>query len=836
MSESNNNIPMRITQLEEATAYEDGMYYAVAKAGRGTKKISCENVNRQISDLKNAISDISESTYNLWDGEGDRATIDVSTGVVTLDGSSNYTVSSFIEVSPTILYYIGSAYTSFLFVYNASKQYIGFYGTDVKGRDVVLKDLNNSFASAKYIRIRFTMTVNLRDIIICESKYADKGFIHHITANDVYARDDIYNMEKDLSYLTQTSNQAEFALTHGQNNWVKFIIKAGKAYQLSITSGAAVVSTCLYENDKDTTTETLAANLSYTTPVNKTATYDAKWLRIYANSDCTFKIIEKDTTIYDMQSKISYIESNTLLDSEYIPTYLGKGYMYMSGDNLVIAAASVMRAYYITLNPNYKYDILTNMYGFSGNRVFWATTSKKPTAANFLTFTSTDFIRHGDEVATFGNDIFIPYSLTPETGEKYLMIITGDSAFYNFPIIKAFNERNEQVSSLIATEPDVSMFGGTDMRTTNYQINEDGSITFTGNIAFPIIKRRKTKSNLVFKLLAKASVFNDGVYVNFKSDNNLFGSIRYNIDSNDFKWYEFRIPACGNLYDYCRVIFNVSSGQTLTIRNMGVYEESLKNTFDCGVRLSAHLGCYGYAPENTIIGAIMAHNMGYPSCIMNPQLTSDDVLVCCHDTTINRTARNADGTTIVGDVSIADSTYEELLDYDFGIYISSAYKGTKIGTVEEFFNICAETNMQPIFSVHQGFNSTTWGSIKDMLGKRNLLHKMTIKSGDITVLSGAYNILGSDIYAYIFDTEDGDISSIITTLRNSVLGSATCKIGIEISKDYITKEKIDTVLAAGFFAGMYDVFAFPSYKYKEYMSYGISEIVDDFNPSYGLHW
>ena len=42
MSESNNNIPMRITQLEEATAYEEGMYYAVAKAGSGTKKIEID--------------------------------------------------------------------------------------------------------------------------------------------------------------------------------------------------------------------------------------------------------------------------------------------------------------------------------------------------------------------------------------------------------------------------------------------------------------------------------------------------------------------------------------------------------------------------------------------------------------------------------------------------------------------------------------------------------------------------------------------------------------------------------------------------------------------------
>lgn len=40
MSESNNNTPMRITQLEEATSYSEGAYLPIAKAGYGTKKIS----------------------------------------------------------------------------------------------------------------------------------------------------------------------------------------------------------------------------------------------------------------------------------------------------------------------------------------------------------------------------------------------------------------------------------------------------------------------------------------------------------------------------------------------------------------------------------------------------------------------------------------------------------------------------------------------------------------------------------------------------------------------------------------------------------------------------
>ena len=51
MSESNNNTPMRITQLPEAKSYTDGMYYAVASANGGTKRISSKIINPNINDF-----------------------------------------------------------------------------------------------------------------------------------------------------------------------------------------------------------------------------------------------------------------------------------------------------------------------------------------------------------------------------------------------------------------------------------------------------------------------------------------------------------------------------------------------------------------------------------------------------------------------------------------------------------------------------------------------------------------------------------------------------------------------------------------------------------------
>jgi hypothetical protein len=58
MSESNNNVPIRITQLQEATEYEEGMYLAVAKAGRGTFKIPADAMTPSDKELDDRIDEI----------------------------------------------------------------------------------------------------------------------------------------------------------------------------------------------------------------------------------------------------------------------------------------------------------------------------------------------------------------------------------------------------------------------------------------------------------------------------------------------------------------------------------------------------------------------------------------------------------------------------------------------------------------------------------------------------------------------------------------------------------------------------------------------------------
>ena len=65
-----------------------------------------------------------------------------------------------------------------------------------------------------------------------------------------------------------------------------------------------------------------------------------------------------------------------------------------------------------------------------------------------------------------------------------------------------------------------------------------------------------------------------------------------------------------------------------------------------------------------------------------------------HDDTINRTCRNADGSKIEIPLRVEDMTYEELLQYDAGIAMGEAFRGTKIPRLDELLALAEGTGVQ----------------------------------------------------------------------------------------------------------------------------------------------
>lgn len=93
----------------------------------------------------------------------------------------------------------------------------------------------------------------------------------------------------------------------------------------------------------------------------------------------------------------------------------------------------------------------------------------------------------------------------------------------------------------------------------------------------------------------------------------------------------------------------------------------------------AHRGYPDVAPENTISSFKYAMDLGVDWIETDVQLTKDGVLVLFHDNEIARITGNT-GT-------IADYTYDELMQMDAGAWFSPKFAGTKIPTLKELCDL-----------------------------------------------------------------------------------------------------------------------------------------------------
>lgn len=98
----------------------------------------------------------------------------------------------------------------------------------------------------------------------------------------------------------------------------------------------------------------------------------------------------------------------------------------------------------------------------------------------------------------------------------------------------------------------------------------------------------------------------------------------------------------------------------------------------------AHRGASAYCPENTLPAFAKAIELGADGIELDVQMTKDGELVVCHDEKIDRTSD--------GKGWIKDFTLAELREFDFS-YGDETFKGAKIPTLREVFELFADTDM-----------------------------------------------------------------------------------------------------------------------------------------------
>lgn len=146
------------------------------------------------------------------------------------------------------------------------------------------------------------------------------------------------------------------------------------------------------------------------------------------------------------------------------------------------------------------------------------------------------------------------------------------------------------------------------------------------------------------------------------------------------------------------------------------------------VRSCAHRGIGAYFPENTIPCFRSGRMAGFPYIETDVRFTSDNVPVILHDESINRTARNVDGSTIEETVNIADITYSEALNYDFGVWKGSQFAGTRIPSLDQALACFRRLGMDPILELKTIPTTEQMNIILDTIKKNDLYDRTIIQS------------------------------------------------------------------------------------------------------------
>ena len=320
--------------------------------------------------------------------------------------------------------------------------------------------------------------------------------------------------------------------------------------------------------------------------------------------------------------------------------------------------------------------------------------------------------------------------------------------------------------------------------------------------------------------------------------NPLYQSHSYRIGKKDEKTLQsFRVPPMLSPKMTFSILIDIPEGTELYIENFcAEHEQSCCKWNSDGPRYNAHLGFWGIAPDNTMPAFELAAASGFSSCICVPKWTKDGVLVCIHDDTINKTARNKNGEKEEEPIYVWDKTYEELCEWEYGSYKNEIYKGTKMPLLEDFFKLCARTGMNPMFSTHPGLSEENWRRVREMLERLGILKKFHIKSFGYGVLQNAYKVFGSDIDGYTWDNDDVDDETIkkFEAFRDSM--TAPCRLGIEIQFKNYTEEKAKMITSAGFFAAAWNIKRRDFDEYERLFEFGVTEFTEDFHCSMGLNY
>ena len=221
-------------------------------------------------------------------------------------------------------------------------------------------------------------------------------------------------------------------------------------------------------------------------------------------------------------------------------------------------------------------------------------------------------------------------------------------------------------------------------------------------------------------------------------------------------------------------------------------EENKKYTsrWNDTIMCACHRGLGYVYPENTLTAFKNCYKNGLTVWELDIKKTSDNVLVLLHDPTINRTARNADGTELTSDINVSSLTYAELQDYDFGIYMGEQFKGEKIPTLEEALILAKKLNC---FIVVDTMIESNAQEIYDLVVNTGMLNNVIFSEFETSSYSKLLTINNSLPFICSMNTADYNKVDAFVQLA----GDKVNKCGMSVYYKVITKDLADYIHSKG---------------------------------------
>lgn len=186
--------------------------------------------------------------------------------------------------------------------------------------------------------------------------------------------------------------------------------------------------------------------------------------------------------------------------------------------------------------------------------------------------------------------------------------------------------------------------------------------------------------------------------------------------------------------------------------------------YDANVLSVNHRGYSIEAPENTLPAYKLSKEKGFNYVETDVSFTSDGVAMLLHDATIDRTS-NGSGT-------LANMTYAQVRQYDFGSWKNPKYAETKIPTLEEFLYLCKSIMLHPYIELKSNGNYTRAQieSIVDMVRDYGLKGKVSYISFSSTYLEYVKNYDDEARLGFLSSPKTSDLSICqgLQTGKNSV--------------------------------------------------------------------